>query len=110
QILQLSGIGPADWLAEHGIPVVLDRPGVGRNLQDHLQQRAIYKVQGTRTLNTTYHSLFNRALMGAQYALLQKGPLTMAPSQLGIFTMSSTEHERPNIEFHVQPLSLDKFG
>jgi len=110
QILQLSGIGPADWLAEHGIPVVLDRPGVGRNLQDHLQQRAIYKVEGARTLNTTYHSLVQRALMGAQYALLQKGPLTMAPSQLGIFTMSSSEYERPNIEFHVQPLSLDRFG
>ena len=110
QILQLSGIGPADWLAEHGIAVALDKPGVGRNLQDHLQQRAIYKVEGVRTLNTTYHSLVQRALMGAQYALLQKGPLTMAPSQLGIFTMSSSDHERPNIEFHVQPLSLDKFG
>jgi choline dehydrogenase len=110
QILQLSGVGPADWLGELGIPVVLDRPGVGRNLQDHLQQRAIYKVEGTRTLNTTYHSLLRRALMGAEYALFQKGPLTMAPSQLGIFTMSSSEHERPNIEFHVQPLSLDKFG
>jgi len=110
QILQLSGVGSADWLGEFGIPVVLDRPGVGRNLQDHLQQRAIYKVQGTKTLNTTYHSLLRRALMGAEYALFQKGPLTMAPSQLGIFTMSSSEHERPNIEFHVQPLSLDKFG
>jgi len=110
QILQLSGVGPADWLDQLGLPVVLDKPGVGRNLQDHLQQRAIYKVQGTRTLNTTYHSLVHRALMGAQYALFQKGPLTMAPSQLGIFTMSSSEHERPNIEFHVQPLSLDRFG
>jgi choline dehydrogenase-like flavoprotein len=110
QILQLSGVGPADWLNELGIPVVLDKPGIGRNLQDHLQQRAIFKVQGTKTLNTSYHSLVNRAWMGAQYALFQRGPLTMAPSQLGIFTMSSSEHERPNIEFHVQPLSLDKFG
>jgi choline dehydrogenase-like flavoprotein len=110
QILQLSGVGPGDWLGEFGIPVVLDKPGVGRNLQDHLQQRAIFKVQGTRTLNTTYHSLLRRAWMGAEYALFQKGPLTMAPSQLGIFTMSSSEHERANIEFHVQPLSLDKFG
>ena len=109
-ILQLSGIGPADWLGELGIPVVLDRPGVGRNLQDHLQQRAIFKVQGVKTLNETYHSLVGRALMGAQYALFQTGPLTMAPSQLGIFTRSSPEHERPNIQFHVQPLSLDKFG
>jgi choline dehydrogenase-like flavoprotein len=110
QILQLSGVGPADWLAEHGIAPVLDKPGVGRNLQDHLQQRAIFKVQGVKTLNATYHSLISRALMGLEYALFQKGPLTMAPSQLGIFTMSSSEHERPNIEFHVQPLSLDRFG
>jgi choline dehydrogenase-like flavoprotein len=110
QILQLSGVGSADWLGEFGIPVVLDKPGVGRNLQDHLQQRAIFKVQGTKTLNATYHSLLRRAWMGAEYALFQKGPLTMAPSQLGIFTMSSSEHERANIEFHVQPLSLDKFG
>jgi choline dehydrogenase len=110
QILQLSGVGPADWLAELGIALVHDRPGVGRNLQDHLQQRAIFKVHGVKTLNETYHSLLGRALMGTQYALFQKGPLTMAPSQLGIFTTSSPDHERANIEFHVQPLSLDKFG
>src|SRR6185312_1735586 len=78
--------------------------------QDHLQQRAIFKVQGAKTLNTTYHSLVGRALIGTEYALFQSGPLAMAPSQLGIFTMSSSDHERPNIEFHVQPLSLDKFG
>jgi len=110
QVLQLSGIGPAEWLAEHGIAVVHDTPGVGRNLQDHLQQRAIFKVHGVKTLNETYHSLVGRALMGAEYALFQTGPLTMAPSQLGIFTRSSPDHERPNIQFHVQPLSLDKFG
>ena len=110
QILQLSGIGPGEWLAEQGIAVVRDTPGVGRNLQDHLQQRAIFKVHGVKTLNETYHSLVGRALMGAEYALFQTGPLTMAPSQLGIFTRSSPEHERPNIQFHVQPLSLDKFG
>jgi choline dehydrogenase-like flavoprotein len=110
QILQLSGVGPAEWLAELGITLVHDKPGVGRNLQDHLQQRAIFKVQGVKTLNETYHSLIGRALMGGEYALFQKGPLTMAPSQLGIFTTSSPEHERANIEFHVQPLSLDKFG
>ncbi|HWA59893.1 MAG TPA: GMC family oxidoreductase N-terminal domain-containing protein [Caulobacteraceae bacterium] len=110
QILQLSGVGPADWLGEAGVPVVADRPGVGRNLQDHLQQRAIYKVEGVETLNTAYRSLIRRGLMGAQYALLRRGPLTMAPSQLGIFTTSSAEHERANIEFHVQPLSLDRFG
>ncbi|MPZ30167.1 MAG: choline dehydrogenase [Rhodospirillales bacterium] len=110
QILQLSGIGPGEWLAEQGIAVVRDTPGVGRNLQDHLQQRAIFKVHGVKTLNETYHSLVGRALMGAEYALFQTGPLTMAPSQLGIFTRSSPEHERANIQFHVQPLSLDKFG
>jgi choline dehydrogenase len=109
-ILQLSGVGPADWLTELGIPTLHERPGVGRNLQDHLQQRAIFKVHGVRTLNETYHSLIRRGLMGAQYALFQKGPLTMAPSQLGIFTKSSPDHERANIQFHVQPLSLDKFG
>ena len=110
QILQLSGVGPAAWLDELAIPVVQDKPGVGRNLQDHLQQRAIFKVHGVKTLNETYHSLIGRALMGAEYALFQKGPLTMAPSQLGIFTRSSPDHERANIQFHVQPLSLDKFG
>jgi choline dehydrogenase-like flavoprotein len=110
QILHLSGIGPGEQLAGHGIAPVLDRPGVGRNLQDHLQQRAIYKVRGVRTLNETYHSLPRRALMGLEYALFRTGPLTMAPSQLGIFTRSSPEHERPNIQFHIQPLSLDRFG
>jgi len=110
QILQLSGIGAPDWLGELGIPVLHALEGVGRNLQDHLQQRAIYKVNGVKTLNTDYHSLVGRALMGMQYALLQKGPLTMSPSQLGIFTRSSPDQERSNIEFHVQPLSLDKFG
>ena len=110
QILQLSGIGAPDWLGEVGIPVLHAREGVGRNLQDHLQQRAIYKVNGVKTLNMTYHSLVGRALMGMQYALLQKGPLTMSPSQLGIFTRSSPDQERSKIEFHVQPLSLDKFG
>ena len=109
-LLQRSGVGPADWLGEHGIATLHDRPGVGRNLQDHLQQRAIYKVSGVKTLNASYHSLPQRALMGLEYACRQTGPLTMAPSQLGIFTRSSPDHERANIEFHVQPLSLDKFG
>ena|SRR5271165_1443261 len=110
QVLQRSGIGPADWLGELGIDVVLDRPGVGRNLQDHLQQRAIYKVSGVRTLNETYWSLPRRALMGLDYAFRRRGPLTMAPSQLGIFTRSDSTRARANIQFHVQPLSLDKFG
>ncbi|WP_397401760.1 GMC family oxidoreductase [Phenylobacterium sp.] len=109
-ILQRSGVGPAGVLARHGIAVVRDHPGVGANLQDHLQQRAIYKVSGVKTLNETYHSLIGLGLMGAEYALFQRGPLTMAPSQLGIFTTSGPGHERPNIQFHVQPLSLDRFG
>lgn len=110
QVLHRSGIGPADWLGPLGIEVVLDRQGVGRNLQDHLQQRAIYKVEGIRTLNETYYSLPRRALMGLDYALRRRGPLTMAPSQLGIFTRSDATRSRANIQFHVQPLSLDKFG
>ncbi len=110
QILQLSGVGAPDLLAGHGIAMQHELPGVGRNLQDHLQQRAIFKVSGVKTLNTTYHSLVGRASMGMEYALFRKGPLTMAPSQLGIFTRSSPDHEQANIEFHVQPLSLDKFG
>jgi len=110
QVLHRSGIGPAEWLAPLGIDVVLDRPGVGRNLQDHLQQRAIYQVSGVRTLNETYYSLPRRALMGLDYAFRRRGPLTMAPSQLGIFTRSDPRRERANIQFHVQPLSLDKFG
>ncbi|MFG1269015.1 GMC family oxidoreductase N-terminal domain-containing protein [Xanthobacter sp. DSM 14520] len=110
QVLHRSGIGPGEWLSELGIETVRDRPGVGRNLQDHLQQRAIYKVSGIRTLNETYYSLPRRALMGIDYALRRRGPLTMAPSQLGIFTRSDPSQERANIQFHVQPLSLDKFG
>jgi choline dehydrogenase len=110
QVLHRSGIGPGEWLSPLGIDVVLDRPGVGRNLQDHLQQRAIYKVQGAKTLNETYSSLIGRSLMGLDYALRRRGPLTMAPSQLGIFTRSDARRSRANIQFHVQPLSLDKFG
>jgi choline dehydrogenase-like flavoprotein len=110
QILQRSGIGPAEWLSALGIDVVLDKGGVGRNLQDHLQQRAIYKVSGVRTLNETYYNLFRRGMMGLDYAFRRRGPLTMAPSQLGIFTRSDTRRARANIQFHVQPLSLDKFG
>ena len=110
QILQRSGMGPGRWLQEAGIDCIVDRPGVGQNLQDHLQQRAIYKVRGARTLNDTYHSLFQKALMGLDYVVRRRGPLTMAPSQLGIFTRSDPTQGRANIEFHVQPLSLDKFG
>ncbi|MDO8978710.1 MAG: GMC family oxidoreductase N-terminal domain-containing protein [Afipia sp.] len=110
QVLHRSGIGPQEWLSPLGIEPVLDRQGVGRNLQDHLQQRAIYKVEGVRTLNETYYNLFRRGWMGVDYLLRRRGPLTMAPSQLGIFTRSDARQERANIQFHVQPLSLDKFG
>jgi len=110
QILQRSGIGPKEWLEPLGIKTNVELAGVGRNLQDHLQQRAIFKVSGVRTLNTDYHSLFRRAKMGLEYAFKRSGPLSMAPSQLGLFTRSSADHERANIQFHAQPLSLDKFG
>jgi len=110
QILMLSGVGPAAHLGEHGIPVTLDKAGVGANLQDHLQLRLIYRVAGIKTLNETYHSLFGRLAMGLEYALFRRGPLTMAPSQLGLFTRSDPARERANIQFHIQPLSLEKFG
>jgi choline dehydrogenase-like flavoprotein len=110
QLLLLSGIGPAEQLRQLGIPVALDRAGVGANLQDHLQLRLIYQVTGVRTLNEMYRSLFARAAMGLNYALFRRGPLTMAPSQLGLFTRSDPTRERANIQFHIQPLSLDKFG
>jgi choline dehydrogenase-like flavoprotein len=109
-ILMLSGVGPAAQSARFNIPVVLDRPGVGANLHDHLQLRMIYKVSGIKTLNEVYASLFNRAKMGLDYALFRRGPLTMAPSQLGVFTRSDPSQDRPNIQYHIQPLSLDKFG
>jgi choline dehydrogenase len=110
QILKLSGVGGAGELQRLGIPVVLDKGGVGSNLQDHLQLRLIYKIAGAKTLNETYRSLIGRARMGLDYALFRRGPLTMAPSQLGLFTRSDLGRERANLQFHVQPLSLDKFG
>jgi choline dehydrogenase-like flavoprotein len=110
QLLQLSGIGDGAFLQQHGIDVVHHLPGVGENLQDHLQLRPIYKVHGVRTLNEDYRSLFKKGQMALEYALFRKGPLTMAPSQLGAFTRSSPEYATPNLQFHIQPLSLDKFG
>jgi choline dehydrogenase-like flavoprotein len=110
QILQLSGIGAGAFLQSHGIQVAQDLPGVGENLQDHLQIRPVYKVKNVRTLNADYQSYVKRALMAAEYALFRHGPLTMAPSQLGAFTRSSPDYATPNLQFHVQPLSLDKFG
>ena len=99
-----------DRLKGHGIAPLVDLPGVGENLQDHLQIRPIYKVTGIRTLNDTYANLFRRAMMGVDYAFRRRGPLTMAPSQVGAFVRSSPEFETANLEFHFQPLSLDTWG
>ena len=110
QILQLSGVGPAQHLQSLGIPVIKDLPGVGENLQDHLQIRAVFRVRNTRTLNTRAHSLWGKALIGAQYLFQRSGPMSMAPSQLGAFTRSDPSQPWPNLQYHVQPLSLDAFG
>ncbi|MDA8875297.1 GMC family oxidoreductase N-terminal domain-containing protein [Planktomarina temperata] len=109
QILQLSGIGPADLLRSHGIEVIRDAP-VGENLQDHLQIRAVFKVNGTQTLNTLANSLFGRLKIGAEYLLNRSGPMSMSPSQLGAFTRSDPARPHANLEYHVQPLSLEAFG
>jgi choline dehydrogenase len=110
QILQASGIGPASVLGPLGIPLVHDLPGVGQNLQDHLQLRMIYRVEGTRTLNTLANSLLGKAWIGLEYLLTRRGPMSMAPSQLGVFAKSGPEQTRANVEYHVQPLSLERFG
>jgi choline dehydrogenase len=110
QLLQLSGVGPAALLAEHGIEVRHDLPGVGENLQDHLQLRLVYKIKNTVTLNQRARTLLGRAGMAWEYALFRKGPLTAAPSQLGCFAKSDPSFASANLEYHIQPLSLDKFG
>jgi len=110
QLLQLSGIGPAPLLAQHGIELVHALPGVGENLQDHLQIRAVFGVTGATTLNTMADSLWGKARIGLQYLLTQGGPMSMAPSQLGAFTRSSPAQRWPDLEYHVQPLSLEAFG
>jgi choline dehydrogenase len=110
QLLQLSGVGPAALLGEHGIEVRHDLPGVGENLQDHLQLRLVYKIKNTVTLNQRARTLLGRAGMAWEYALFRKGPLTAAPSQLGCFAKSDASFASANLEYHVQPLSLDKFG
>jgi choline dehydrogenase-like flavoprotein len=110
QILELSGVGRGDVLQRLGVPVVRELPGVGENLQDHLQLRPMFKVEGVKTMNIVYQSLFQRALMGMDFVFRRRGPMTMPPSQVGMFAYSSPDYATPNIEFHVQPLSLDKFG
>jgi choline dehydrogenase len=110
QILQLSGIGPVDLLQQCGVTPVHDLPGVGENLQDHLQIRTIFKIRGARTLNDMSKNLWGKFAIAAEYFLKRTGPMAMAPSQMGIFTKSAPEYETANIEYHVQPLSLDAFG
>lgn len=110
QILQLSGIGPAGLLKRFGIEVKHNLPGVGENLQDHLQIRAVFKVGNTKTLNTLANSVFGKAMIGLEYALKRSGPMSMSPSQLGAFTRSDERQAHANLEYHVQPLSLDAFG
>jgi choline dehydrogenase len=109
-ILQRSGLGPGTLLQERGIAVRAELPGVGANLQDHLQLRMIFRVHGATTLNGRAHSWWGRAAMGLEYALWRSGPLSMAPSQLGGFFRSAPDLPTPDLEFHVQPLSLEKFG
>ncbi|GAD24441.1 GMC family oxidoreductase [Acidovorax sp. MR-S7] len=110
QLLQLSGIGPGALLQRHGIAVVHDLPGVGANLQDHLQIRAVYKVKGVPTLNALAGTLLGKARIGLEYAWKRSGPMSMAPSQLGAFTRSDPDRPHANIQYHVQPLSLEAFG
>lgn len=109
-LLQLSGVGPGEVLRDHGIEVLLDAPGVGENLQDHLQIRCAYKVHGVKTLNTASASLWGKVRIAAEYALFRTGPMSMAPSQLGAFAKSGPEVATPDLEYHVQPLSLDAFS
>ena len=110
QVLERSGIGSAEHLNKLGIPVIADLPGVGENLQDHLQLRMIYKVNGIKTLNTKANSLLGKLMIGLEYVFKRSGPMSMAPSQLGAFAYSSPDQPSANLEYHVQPLSLEKFG
>ena len=110
QILQLSGVGAPDVLARHGIEALVASPGVGANLQDHLQIRSVYQVTGTKTLNTLANHWWGKAKIGLEYAFKRTGPMSMAPSQLGAFTKSNDAQPYANIQYHVQPLSLDAFG
>lgn len=109
-LLQVSGFGPGAWLQAAGVTPVRDLPNVGRNLQDHLQIRCAWKVSNTRTLNTRAASLWGKAKIAAEYALWRRGPMSMAPSQMGAFARSGPDVETPDLEYHVQPLSLDAFG
>ena len=109
-LMQVSGLGPADLLTGHQVPVVVDLPGVGENLQDHLQIRSVYRIKGAATVNTLYRNWITRAGMGLQYLLTRSGPMTMPPSTLGAFAKSDPTLASADLEWHVQPLSLPKFG
>ncbi|MCD1625268.1 GMC family oxidoreductase N-terminal domain-containing protein [Seohaeicola saemankumensis] len=110
QVLQLSGLGPADLLSRHGIAVVRDIPAIGANLQDHLQLRCAWKLKGAKTLNTMASSMLGKAKIGLEYVLRRSGPMSMAPSQLGAFSRSREDLATPDLEYHVQPLTLEAFG
>ena len=110
QIMQLSGVGPGEVLQANGIEVARNIAGVGENLQDHLQLRIAYKVQGVKTLNETSQTLWDKARIALEYAVNQSGPMSMAPSQLGTFAKSDPGRETANLQYHIQPLSLNKFG
>jgi choline dehydrogenase len=109
-LMQVSGLGPAALLSEHQVPVAVDLPGVGENLQDHLQLRTVYRVRGAATVNTLYRNWITRAGMGLQYLLMRSGPMTMPPSTLGAFAKSDPALGSADLEWHVQPLSLPRFG
>ena len=110
KILELSGVGRPDVLAAAGLDIAHELPGVGENLQDHLQIRTVFRIEGAKTLNQLYHNLFTRAAMGLEYAFRRSGPLSMAPSQLGIFAKSDPAIATADLEYHVQPLSTDRLG
>jgi len=110
QILQLSGIGATEDLHKAGVQPLVNRPGVGANLQDHLQLRMVFKIQGAKTLNILASNWFGKMRIGLEYALFQSGPMSMAPSQLGAFAKSHAGEATPNLQYHVQPLSLERFG
>jgi len=110
KLLELSGIGQAGILRDLGVDVVLESPGIGENLQDHLQIRTVFKVHNAKTLNTDANSILGKARMALEYAIKRSGPLSMAPSQFGMFTKSDPSLETPDLEYHVQPLSTDRLG
>jgi len=109
-ILQTSGVGEASKLKKHGIKIISNCHGVGKNLQDHLMMRPVYKVKNIKTLNKKINSLFGKILIGLEYAFFRKGPMTMGASQLCGFAKSDSSKETPNLQFHIQPISTDKLG